>query len=146
MKQLSSSSSRCKLIYIGWINNKVLLFNMGNCIQYPVINHKGKEYKKQCLYTCIRLTMLYSIVHTGHSKLPLTTTQEMTLHMNIIRWSVLKSDWLYYLQLKMEKLYIDSKDKTGSWLWLRSWTAYCQIQAYIEESKKNHWAIQVWPK
>ena len=79
MKQLSSSSSRCKLIYIGWINNKVLLFNMGNCIQYPVINHKGKEYKKQCLYTCIRLTMLYSIVHTGHSKLPLTTTQEMTL-------------------------------------------------------------------
>ena len=25
--------SRCKLICIGWINNKVLLVNMGNCVQ-----------------------------------------------------------------------------------------------------------------
>ena len=84
--------------------------------------------------------------YTGQSKHPLSTTQEMTLHMNIIRWSVSKSDWLYYLQLKMEKLYIDSKDKTGCWLPFRSWAPYCKIQAYIEESKKNHWAIQVWPK
>ena len=29
---------------------------------------------------------------TGHSKHPLPTTQEKTLHMNIIRWSTLKSD------------------------------------------------------
>ena len=29
---------------------------------------------------------------TGHSKYPLSTPQEMTLHMDIIRWSVLKSD------------------------------------------------------
>ena len=84
--------------------------------------------------------------YTGQSKHPLSTTQEMTLHMNIIRWSVSKSDWLYYLQLKMEKLYIDSKDKTGCWLPFRSWAPFCKIQAYIEESKKNHWAIQVWPK
>ena len=31
------------------------------------------------------------------------------LHMYIIRWSMLKSDWLYSLQLKMEKLYTVSK-------------------------------------
>ena len=29
---------------------------------------------------------------TGHSKHPLPTTQETTLHMDIIRWSILKSD------------------------------------------------------
>ena len=29
---------------------------------------------------------------TGHSKHTLPTTQEMTLHMDIIRWSTLKSD------------------------------------------------------
>ena len=29
---------------------------------------------------------------TGHSKHPLPTTQEKTLHMDITRWSVLKSD------------------------------------------------------
>ena len=39
-----------------------------------------------------------------------------------------KSGWLYSLQLKMEKLYTVSKNKTRSWLWLRSWTPYCQIQ------------------
>ena len=43
-------------------------------------------------------------------------------------YSILKSDWLYSLQPKMEKLYTVSKNKTGSWLWLRSWTPYCQIQ------------------
>ena len=37
----------------------------------------------------------------------------------------------------MEKLYIVSKNKTGSWLWLRSWTPYCQIQSEIEESGKT---------
>jgi len=41
--------SRCKLLYIGWINNKGLLYCTGNYIQYPVINHKGKKYEKQCI-------------------------------------------------------------------------------------------------
>ena len=46
--------SRCKLLRIGWINNKVLLYNTGNYNQYPGINHNGKEniYKKN-VYTCI---------------------------------------------------------------------------------------------
>ena len=65
---------------------------------------------------------------TGHSKHPLPTTQEKTLHVDITRLLTLKSDWLYSLQPKMEKLYTVSKNKTGSWLWLRSWTLYCQIQ------------------
>ena len=42
---------------------------------------------------------------TGHSKHPLRTTQEKTLHMDITRWSTPKSDWLYSLQPKIEKLY-----------------------------------------
>jgi len=66
---------------------------------------------------------------TGHSKHPLSTTQEKTLHMDITRWSTLKPDWLYSLQPKMEKLYTVSKNKTRSWPWLRSWTPYCQIQS-----------------
>ena len=66
--------------------------------------------------------------HTGHNKQPLPTTKEKTLHTDITRWSTPKSDWLYSLQPKMEKLYTVSKNKTGSWLWLRSWTPFCQIQ------------------
>ena len=65
---------------------------------------------------------------TGHSKHPLPTTQEKILPMDTTRWSTPKSDWWHSLQLKMEKLYTVSKDKTRSWLWLRSWTPYCQIQ------------------
>ena len=40
--------SRYKLLYfIGWINNKVLLYSTGNYTQYTVINHNGKEYKNK---------------------------------------------------------------------------------------------------
>ena len=41
--------SRYKLVYIGWINNKALLYSTGNYIQYPVINHHGKEYEYMCI-------------------------------------------------------------------------------------------------
>ena len=64
--------------------------------------------------------------HTGHSKHPLP--YKRTLHIHITRWSTPKSGWLYSLQPKMGKLYTVSKNKTGSWLWLRSWTPYCHIQ------------------
>ena len=50
---------------------------------------------------------------TGHSKHPLPTTQTR-LHMNITRWTTLKSEWLYSLQPKTEKLYTVSKIKTGA--------------------------------
>ena len=63
----------------------------------------------------------------GHSKHPLPTTQEKPLHLNITRWSILKTDWLYSLQPKMEKLYTVSK-MIRSWLWFISWTSYCKIQ------------------
>ena len=38
----------------------------------------------------------------------------------------------------MEKLYMVSKNKTESWLWLTSSAPYCEIQAQIEESRENH--------
>ena len=50
--------SRCKLLYIGWINNIVLLYSTGNYIQYPVINYNGKEYEKE--YICISESFSYT--------------------------------------------------------------------------------------
>ena len=73
--------------------------------------------------------------HTGHSQQPLSTTEEMTLHMDITRWLIPKSDWLYSLQSKLENLYRVSKNKTRSWLWNRPWTLCCQIQTKIEVRK-----------
>ena len=43
------------------------------------------------------------------AKHPLPTTQETTLHIDITRWSISKSDCLYSLQPKMETLYTGSK-------------------------------------
>ena len=34
--------SRGKLLYVVWINHKVLLYSTGNCIQYLGINQNGK--------------------------------------------------------------------------------------------------------
>ena len=50
LQRVTAVIIRCKLVYTGWINNKVLLYSTGNYIQYPVINHNGKEYEKECIY------------------------------------------------------------------------------------------------
>ena len=44
---------KCKLLYTGWINNEVLVYSTGNYIQYPVINHNGKENKKEQVCVCV---------------------------------------------------------------------------------------------
>ena len=49
-KEWEFGISRCKLLYVEWINNKVLLYSTRNYIQYPVINHSGKEYEKEYIY------------------------------------------------------------------------------------------------
>ena len=45
--------------------------------------------------------------------------------------------WLYSLQPKMEKLYTVSKNKTGSWLWLRSWTPYAKFTLKLNKVGKT---------
>ena len=46
-------TSRCKLSYTEWMNNKVLLYTQGNCTQYPGINQDGEEYKGDIYYIYI---------------------------------------------------------------------------------------------
>ena len=50
--------SKCKLLPVEWINNKVLLYSIGDYTQYSGIN--GKAYKKKCIYVCKRVSFLYS--------------------------------------------------------------------------------------
>ena len=38
--------SRCKLIYIEWINNKDLLYSTGKYTEYLMINHNGLNVKR----------------------------------------------------------------------------------------------------
>ena len=78
---------------------------------------------------------------TGHSKHPLPTTQDKTLHMDITRWSVLQSDWLYSLQSKMKNLYTVSKNKTRS-----DCGSYYELLITKLKSRENQQTVQVWPK
>ena len=59
------------------------------------------------------------------------------LPKDITRWAMLKLDWSYSLQPKMEKLYTVSKNKTGSWLWPRSWTPYCKFKLKLKKVGKT---------
>ena len=54
--------SRCKLLYIEWLN-KVPLYSTGNYIHYPVINHNGKEYEKECICITESLCCTEEIKH-----------------------------------------------------------------------------------
>ena len=56
--------SRCKLLSVKRVNNKVLLCSIGNCIQYPypMVKHNGEEYyKRMCV--CVN-TYIYIYIHT----------------------------------------------------------------------------------
>ena len=87
---------------------KDILFNIedwnakvGSQVTPEVTNKFGLEVQNEAGQ---RLTV-FPREHTGHSKNPLPATQETTLHMDITKWSIPKSDGLYSLQPKMEKLY-----------------------------------------
>ena len=47
--QWKTGVSRCKLLHIEWIINKVLLYSTDNYTQYSMINHNGKEGKNNSL-------------------------------------------------------------------------------------------------
>ena len=52
--------------------------------------------------------------HTDHSKHPLSTTQEKTLHMDITRRSIQESDWLYSLQQRRKSSIQPAKTRLGA--------------------------------
>ena len=47
--------SRCKLLYIEWINNRVLLYSIAKYNQYPVILEMEKNMKKN-IYIYVYIT------------------------------------------------------------------------------------------
>ena len=52
--------------------------------------------------------------HSGHSKNPLPTIQEMTLHLDITRWSTPKSDWLDLCSQRWRSSIHSAKTRPGA--------------------------------
>ena len=53
----SLGSANANKVYIGWMDNKVLLYSTGSYFQYSTINHNGKEYA----YEETKVTRIYLI-------------------------------------------------------------------------------------
>ena len=87
--------------------------------------------------------------HTGHSKHPLPTTQEKTLHMDITRWSILKSDWLIFFAAKVGKA-LHSLQKQEQVLTvaqiMNSWLPNSDLNWRKEGKPLDIYVIQVWLK
>ena len=66
-----------------------------------------------------------------------TLFQQETLYTWTSPDSQDQSQTLYSLQLKTEKLYTVSKNKTRNCLCLRSWVTYCKIHVWIEKAGKT---------
>ena len=51
-------------MYHLWLSNtcKILLYSTRNYIQYPVINHNGKEYEKESMYVYNQVTLLNTVI------------------------------------------------------------------------------------
>ena len=54
--------SRCKLIHLEWINNRVLLYSTGNYIQSPGTDHDGRNIKKEYIYRFKNIYLSYFAV------------------------------------------------------------------------------------
>ena len=82
---------------------------IGKC-GFGVQNEVGQKLMQFCQENALVIT---NTLFQQHKKRLYTWT-------SITRSSILKLDWLYFLQPKMENLYTVSKNKTRSWLWLTS--------------------------
>ena len=87
-----------------------------------VQNEAGQRLKENLL-------VIANTIFQQHKRRLYTWTSPDRQHQNQIDYILCSQRW--------RSSYTVSKNKTRSWLWLRSWTPYYQIQMQIEESREN---------
>ena len=55
-----SGVSRCKLLHLEWVKNKVLTVQQRRLYPSPCTDHNGKEYLKKNVYMCITESLCYT--------------------------------------------------------------------------------------
>ena len=83
--------------------------------------HNQIIHRKPSLISWYMIYMIFPHLYGNILYTHIYISNNTTLHMDITKWSILKSDWLYALQLKMEMFYRVSKKQD----WLRSSVHYC---------------------
>ena len=74
----------------------------------------GQIWHQSTKWSRAKANTVFPTECSDHSKYPLPTTQETTLHMGITRWSILKSDWSYSFQLQIESSIQSAKSRLGA--------------------------------
>ena len=75
---------------------------------WPTYRFLRRQVRWSSIPICLR------IFHTGDSKYPLPTTQEKTLHVDIIRWSILKSNWYILWSQRWRSSIYTAKTRPGA--------------------------------
>ena len=83
----------CGLSCSSWLPPLPARKQPANLLPFP-----GRPFLQIWLYCQGPALRRCSVHFVGHSKHHLPKTKEMTLQMDITRWSIPKSDWLYSLQ------------------------------------------------
>ena len=74
---------------------------------------------------------------TGHSKHPLPTTQEKTLHRDITRWSTQKSDYNLCSQRWRSSIQSAKTRPGAECVWLGSWTLIAKFRLKLKKVGKT---------
>ena len=101
----TNTQNRCPFLHRGWeCKNRKLRDIWSNRQIWP----------RSTKWSRAKTNRVLPREHTGHGKHPLPTTQEMTLHMHIIRWSIPKSGRLYSLQQRWRSSTQSVKTRPGT--------------------------------
>ena len=89
-----TTSSTGESVYNSSIQNTQGAPKLSNSIKTQLNGQDPTTGRSGFMVLCSRAkaNRVLSGEHTGHSKYPLSTTQETTLHMDISRWSIPKLD------------------------------------------------------
>ena len=83
---------------------------------------------------------------TGHSKHPLPTTQEKTLHMDITRWSTSKSDWYILCSQRWRCSIQSTKTRPGADCGSDHELLIAKFRLKLKKVEKTTRPFKVWPK
>ena len=93
--------SKCKLLHIGWINSKVLLYGTENYTQYPVITH----HERECVWKNMKKNVYYVYIDR-YNWIALLYSRNINTTLSINYISIKQFTFKTIYNLKQKTFYI----------------------------------------
>ena len=114
--------SRCRLLYMGWTENRVLLYSAGNYVQYPVISHNGKN-EKEYTHTHQHPLQQYHHHHNPHAMIAFVDNVCVAEEMYV----KLKPSQVNYFKCRKNQL-TPMRQNQLTWVPTEPWTQLSQTR------------------